>query len=82
MELIQGVDDLEVLYGIDTTLNDGISNPNQYVSFDRVPGDVGQIVTIRASITVNSVDVVTEDGNRLQRTFSKTILVRNSDPEA
>ena len=82
VELIQGVDDLEVLYGIDTTLNDGISNPNQYVSFDRVPGDVGQIVTIRASITVNSVDVVTEDGNRLQRTFSKTILVRNSDPEA
>jgi len=81
VELIQGVDDLQILYGIDTTLNDGIANPNQYVSFDSVPADVGQIVAIRASITVNSVDSVTENDNRLQRTFSKTILVRNANPE-
>jgi len=81
VELIQGVDDLDVLYGIDTTLADGISNPNQYVSFDAVPADVGQIVAIRASVSVNSVDAVTDDGNRLQRTFSKTILVRNANPE-
>ena len=82
VELIQGVDDLQVLYGIDTTLTDGISNPNQYVSFDTVPADVGQIVAVRASISVNSVDPVTDDGSRLQRTFSKTILVRNANPEA
>jgi type IV pilus assembly protein PilW len=82
VELIQGVDDLQVLYGVDTTLADGIANPNQYMSFDAVPADVGQIVAIRASISVNSVDAVTEDGNRLQRTFSKTVLVRNANPEA
>lgn len=81
VELIQGVDDLQVQYGIDTTLTDGVSNPNQYVSFDAVPADVGQIVAIRASVTVNSVDSVTAEGNRLQRTFSKTILVRNANPE-
>ena len=81
VELIQGVEDLQVLYGIDTTLNDGIANPNRYVPFDSVPLDVGQIVAVRATITVNSVDVVTEDGNRLQRTFSKTIQIRNSNPE-
>ncbi|HEY5680751.1 MAG TPA: PilW family protein [Pseudomonadales bacterium] len=81
VELIQGIEDLQVLYGIDTTLNDGIANPNRYVPFDSVPLDVGQIVAVRATITVNSVDVVTEDGNRLRRTFSKTIQIRNSNPE-
>jgi type IV pilus assembly protein PilW len=81
VELIQGIEDLQVLYGIDTTLNDGIANPNRYVPFDSVPLDVGQIVAVRATITVNSVDAVTEDGNRLRRTFSKTIQIRNSNPE-
>ncbi len=82
VELIQGVQDLQVLYGVDTTLTDGIANPNQYVPFDAVPEDVGQIVAIRATLTVNSVDPVTDDGARLVRTFSKTILVRNANPEA
>lgn len=83
-ELIQGIEDLEVLYGVDTTLADGISNPNQYVQFGAVPGlpDTTQIVAVRVTITANSVDAVTEDGNRLTRTFSKTILIRNADPEA
>jgi type IV pilus assembly protein PilW len=82
VELIQGVDDLQVRYGIDTTLADGIANSNQYVSFDSVPANVGQIVAVRVAIAVNSVDAVTDDGNRLQRTFSKTIMVRNANPEA
>jgi hypothetical protein len=34
------------------------------------------------TVTVNSVDAVTDDGQRLQRTFSKTVAVRNSNPEA
>ena len=81
VELVQGVEDLQVLYGIDTTLSDGISNPNQYVPFSAVPSDVGQIVAIRATLRVNSIDAVSEDGRRLVRTFSKTILLRNSRPE-
>ncbi len=81
VELVQGVDDLQLLYGIDTTLTDGLVNANQYVDFDDVP-DVNQIVSIRVTVTVNSVDAVTDDGQRLQRTFSKTVSVRNSNPEA
>jgi hypothetical protein len=81
VELIQGVDDLQILYGVDTTLNDGIPNPNQYMTFDAVP-DVDQIVSIITSVTVNSVDAVTDDRNRLQRRFSKTILIRNANPES
>lgn len=81
VELIQGVDTMDILYGIDTTLADGIPNPNQYVTADAVP-DPSQIVAIRVTIGVNSVNAVTDDGNRLTRTFSKTILVRNANPEA
>lgn len=87
VELIQGVEDLQVLYGVDTTLTDGEANANQYVTFDNIvapapltPSDV--VVSLRVSVTVNSIDRVTDAGNVLRRTFSKTILLRNSDPEA
>jgi len=81
VELVQGVDDLQVLYGIDTTLTDETANANQYVDFNDVP-DVNQIVSVRVTVTVNSVDAVTDDGQRLARTFSKIISMRNSNPEA
>lgn len=79
VELVQGVEDLEVLFGVDTTLTDGISNANQYVDFNDVP-DPNQVVSLRVSIAVNSVDTV-DAGNRLSRTFSKTLLLRNANPE-
>jgi len=79
VELVQGVEDLEVLFGIDTTLNDGIANANQYVDFDDVP-DPNQVVSLRVSVAVNSVDTV-DNGNRLARTFTKTLLLRNANPE-
>ncbi len=79
VELVQGVEDLEVLFGVDTTLNDGTANANQYVEFDAVP-DPNQVVSLRVSVTVNSVDSV-DGGNPLSRTFSKTLLLRNASPE-
>ena len=80
VELIQGVEDMQILYGIDTTLTDGIANPNRYVPASAVP-DASQVVAIRVSLSVNSIDQVTEDNQTLQRTFSKTILIRNANPE-
>jgi type IV pilus assembly protein PilW len=80
VELVQGVEDMQVLFGIDTTLTDGIANPNRYVTAAGIP-DPKQVVAIRVSFTVNSIDRVTEDGNTLTRTFSKTILIRNAHPE-
>ena len=44
--------------------------------------DVDQIVAVRMMVTVNSVDAVTDAGTRLQRTFTKTLSIRNSQPEA
>jgi len=64
---------------VDTTLTDGISNANQYVDFNDVP-DPNQVVSLRISVAVNSVDTV-DAGNRLSRTFSKTVLLRNANPE-
>lgn len=80
VELIQGVENMQILYGVDTTLNDGTPNPNQYVPASAVP-DPKQVVAIRVTLTVNSIDRVTEDNDLLRRTFSKTILVRNANPE-
>ena len=80
VELIQGVENMQILYGVDTTLADDIPNPNQYMVAAAVP-DPRQVVSIRVTLTVNSIDEVTEDGDTLTRTFSKTILVRNANPQ-
>jgi len=79
VELVQGVEDLQVLFGIDTTTNDGIANANRYVTAANVP-DPSQIVSARVSITANSVDAV-DNGNLMRRTFSKTFQLRNANPE-
>lgn len=78
-ELIAGIDDMQVLFGIDTTLNDRIANANQYVPANAIP-DPDQVVALRVTLSVNSVDAVTDDGSQLARTYSKTILLRNAQP--
>ncbi len=80
VELIQGVQNMQILYGVDTTLADDIANPNQYMVAAAVP-DPRQVVSIRVTLTVDSIDQVTDDGDTLTRTFSKTILVRNANPQ-
>jgi type IV pilus assembly protein PilW len=82
VELIEGVEDLQLLYGIDNTPADGVSDANQYVTFTNVP-DVDQIVAVRVSVTANSVDAVSDAGDGiLRRTFTQTVLVRNANPAA
>lgn len=81
-ELVQGVEDLQVLYGVDTTLTDGVANANEYVLAGDLDPNDANVVSLRVSVTVNSVDAVSDDGNVLRRTFSKTILLRNANPEA
>lgn len=80
VELIEGVEDMQILYGVDTTLGDATSNANRYTTFDNVP-NVDQIVALRVTFTVNSVDTVSADDGQLRRTFTKTIAIRNSNPE-
>lgn len=91
VELVEGVEDLQVLFGTDTD-NDG--TPNQYLTANLVT-DFTEVQTVRVSITVNSVDEVgatsapshgcavqscisgeTFDG-LVRRTFHQTFQVRN-----
>ena len=81
VELVEGIDDMQVLYGIDTTLADGIANANQYVPADEVP-DPAQVVALRVTLAVNSVNAVTDDDEPLRRSYTRTIAVRNANPEA
>lgn len=77
VELVVGIEDMEILYGVDTTLNDGIANANQYLEYNNV-ADPAQIVALRVTLAVNSVDTLSAIGGPLRRTFSKTLLLRNA----
>lgn len=72
-QLVSGIEDLQVLYGIDTTPGDG-SGPEQYVTADQVGGNA--VLAIHVTVTASSVDAATADGP-ISRAFSQTIAVRN-----
>ena len=55
VELVEGVEHLQILFGVDTD-SDGV--PNQYRTANMVAADFTQVVTVRVSVTVNSVDNV------------------------
>ncbi|MGH8543456.1 MAG: PilW family protein, partial [Gammaproteobacteria bacterium] len=88
-ELIEGVEDLQVLYGIDTDSN---RTPNRYVTADNVT-DWGDVVSAEVRLllqtlddnlasqanqqyTFNGLPFVSPD-RRLRRTFTNTISIRN-----
>ncbi|MEE4301131.1 MAG: PilW family protein [Pseudomonadales bacterium] len=74
VELVEGIEDLQVLYGIDTDA-DGV--PNRYRTVQNV-GDLADVRTLRISITANSVNPVNDVGDGLlRRTFTNTIALRN-----
>jgi hypothetical protein len=74
VELVEGVESLRVLYGVDTT---GDRVPNRYQGIDQIVNRE-RIVTMRVTLTANSVDVVSEQQDGiLRRDFTKTIAIRN-----
>ncbi len=75
IELIQGVEEMQVLYGVDLS-DDGVINVNRYQTIDEV-ADPGSIVAIQVQLAIASPDVVAELGERVTRTFTKTIGIRN-----
>ena len=74
-EVVSGVDDLQVLYGIDTTPDDADVAPARYVNADGVGAAVVRSVWIR--VTASSVDAVTEGDQPLEQTISQTVALRN-----
>ncbi len=76
VELIEGIERLEVRFGVDTTPTDTANTTNQYVTPENVGANT--IRAVRVSVTANSVDVVANDSaTPLKRTFSQTISLRN-----
>jgi type IV pilus assembly protein PilW len=91
VELVEGVENLQLLYGEDTD-EDGV--PNQYLQAN-VVGDWSNIVTVRVTVITNSVDsvgataatthgctiqdcIVDEDYDGLiRRAYTQTIQMRN-----
>lgn len=88
-ELVDGVEQLQALYGIDT--NAGDTTPNQYVTSDNV-ADWDQVTAVRIMLLLRSPSTVsmdeqkydyngqqglTSDDRRLRQVFSTTIALRN-----
>ena len=74
VELVEGIEDMKVLFGIDTTGANNIEAANRYVSFDNVGNNA--IRALRVTLIASSIDAV--DGTTpLRRTFSQTITYRN-----
>ncbi len=87
-ELVEGVQDMQVLYGIDTTNS---QFPNQYVTSTNVP-NFDNVVSLRVMLLIHSIDdFVTEApqtytfngvpttaaDRRLRQVFTTTIALRN-----
>ena len=77
VELVEGVTDLRVLFGVDTDPTDVSDAPNTYVVMDAVDLDNEAIRTMRIQVTVSSVDVPPDATNVVTRTFVQTINLRN-----
>jgi type IV pilus assembly protein PilW len=88
LELIEGVEELQMLYGLDTDDDDF---PNQFVTIDNV-ADTFAIVAVRIMLKVRSIEdqvvennqVYTFNGNtvtaadrRLRQEFSTSVALRN-----
>ena len=76
VEMVEGISDLQVLFGVDTTPNDTESSANRYVTFGGVGTNV--VRSVRISLEANTVDVVSDSPTPISRTFTQTISLRNS----
>ena len=75
-ELTQGIEDMNLLFGVDTD-NDKVAN--QYLSTDNVGASNWEsVVTVRVKLTLRSLVKTVDTGDKFARkTFSKTYQIRN-----
>ena len=76
VELVEGISDMQILFGVDTTPNNVARNANRYVPFAGV--GTNPVRSVRVSIEANTVDVVSESALPISRTFTQTVSLRNS----
>lgn len=76
VELVQGVTEMQVLFGIDVVAGDNSKAPSRYVPAEQIGGHPVRAVYFQT--TVSSVDSVTADNRVLQQTFTWTVALRNT----
>ena len=74
-EVVSGVEDLQLMFGIDTMPDDGIDTPQRYVRAEGI--GLGVVRAVQMTVQVSSVDAVAEGDGKLMRTFAQTVAVRN-----
>lgn len=82
IELVEGVEDMQILYGEDIN---GDGAPNAYNTATAVGANMANVVAVRVVLTLRTMDdnVVLQGGandSRLRRNFTTTIAVRNRLP--
>lgn len=82
-DIVDGIDDLQILYGVDTDLA-GTANygtPNYYVPANAawVAADWARVVSIRITVRTRTMDgnLTTTGDGRIRRNFTSTIALRN-----
>ncbi|NOZ52568.1 MAG: prepilin-type N-terminal cleavage/methylation domain-containing protein [Gammaproteobacteria bacterium] len=79
-ELVEGVEDLQIQYGIGSTSTPVIAE--QYVNADDVT-DWNNVISVRITFVLNSVNMIINPDNGdglLRKTFTTTIRLRNRAP--
>ena len=91
-ELLEGIQEMQILYGADTNSD---STPDYYVPFGTAGLSMNQVVSIRVSLLLVSLNdslaaqpvpytfngaVITPADRRLRRVFSSTVAIRNLLP--
>ena len=76
-ELIEGIEDLQIMFGVDVTPADTSALANRYVTANNITAN-DEVVSIRIMITANSINTSTEEGDGLlRRSFTQTVKIRN-----
>ncbi len=76
-ELVEGIDDMQILYGEDTDHDDA---PNYFVDSASVSA-MAQVVSVRLSLVAGTMESnLTTTGGRITRDFTSTVTLRNRLP--
>jgi len=77
-ELVEGIENMQILYGADTNAN---YTPDYYVSA-LTAGLMSQVVSIRLTLTDRTIDgnLTTTGDGRIRRNFTSTVALRNRLP--
>jgi type IV pilus assembly protein PilW len=77
IELVEGIENLQILYGEDTDNDDA---PNYFVDSASIT-DMAQAVSVRLTVVARTLETnLTTGGGRITRNFTSTVTLRNRLP--